>query len=645
MPVPHGQPDRHDQLERRLRASHERVQRLQGEIAALRQSIRYRLGGLFAEACRGPVDALRAPYKLVRLGRAALRRRAERRRTAPAGPTPARGRQPGAPLGGARAVDLPAIRATAPPASDRPLVAAILAPSTAFALRYEADIVSLTSGEWRQQMERTRPAFLLIEAAGAETGGGWNRPAVPDRREMLSLLRYCRAAEVRTVFWHTGEPVDASNLREAAREFDVVFTADVDLLPRLGEACGPDRVHFLPCAAEPRLHNPWREARWPRYPVCLAGARPSGALPPGADEVRNLLDPALPFDPHVLEAGSGRMPAAYRCHDVLLSAAAASPAVVSRQVFESLACGTPVVAADSPALRDLLGDCVRLTRSAAGTTAHLEALLNDEETRAREAHLGYRHVHRHHTWRHRLDAIMTRIGLQPPERPRPSVSVVTPVMRPHHVARAVENFAKQSHPDKELVLVLNNSSFDRDRIGETVRSVQDVQLLYMPGSPTLGECMNRGVRQASGQYVAKMDDDDHYGASYLSDLVLAARFSGAEITGKGTYYAYVESCGVMVLRVVEPEHAYVPGVPGSTLFVERDVLLRVPFRNVEAGEDYLFARDARAAGCRAYSADRFNHVVVRRRDKACHTWKMTDELFLERCRYPHDGLRLPRAMI
>ena len=101
----------------------------------------------------------------------------------------------------------------------------------------------------------------------------------------------------------------------------------------------------------------------------------------------------------------------------------------------------------------------------------------------------------------------------------------------------------------------------------------------------------------------------------------------------------------MALRVVESEHAWVSGVTGATLFVERDVLARVPFRNLAASEDLFFARDARAAGCRAYSADRFSYVAVRRSEKASHAWKMSDDRFLERCRYPRHGLHLPRAMI
>ena len=645
--VADGQHNRLAGLERRLRASHERVKQLQGEIAALRQSIRYRLGGLLADACGSPRDALRAPYRLARLCRAALRRGNERRRTAPTGP-PAGGSGREGGLAGTRpGLDLPTIGPISGPAAGRPVVAAVLSSSMAAALQYEADLVVLTSDGWRRQLEDTRPALLLVEAAPDDLGGPADLHSAGDSHELPPLLRHCRERGVRTVLWHTGGPLEPGGRLDAAGEFDAAFTADADLAPRLREACRPVPVRFLPGAAEPRLHNPAREAAWPRYAVCLAGAVPP-AESRCPDEARELIDPAARFGLHVVDDNREcpeRMAAAYRCHDVVLNAAGRSPAAAPWRVFESLASGTPVVSADSPVLRDLLGDCVRLTRGAAATTSHLEALLNDEEEHAREAHLGYRCVHRGHTWRNRLDTILAAVGLELPDRPRPSVSVVAPVRRPRNVARAVANFARQSHPDKELLLVLNNARFDGDHVRDAVRSVEHVRVVEIPGAPTLGACLNEGVRRASGRYVAKMDDDDHYGAEYLSDLLLAARFSGAEVTGKATWYAYVESLDVMALRVVGSEHAWVPGVSGSTLFVERDVLARVPFRNVGASEDLFFARDARAAGCRAYSADRFNYVAARGRDKGSHTWKMTDERFLERCRHPRPGLHLPRAMI
>ena len=93
-----------------------------------------------------------------------------------------------------------------------------------------------------------------------------------------------------------------------------------------------------------------------------------------------------------------------------------------------------------------------------------------------------------------------------------------------------------------------------------------MQVLHVEGRTTLGDCLNLGVEAASGEYVAKMDDDDHYGERYLSDSVLAASFSGAEVVGKGTYFVHFEGTDETALRVNTPDHTFTSTtVAGSTM--------------------------------------------------------------------------------
>ena len=276
--------------------------------------------------------------------------------------------------------------------------------------------------------------------------------------------------------------------------------------------------------------------------------------------MQNLLEPALAFGLHIFDrnfkAGGHdpryrfpdrylgaikgsldyeHMLAAYRCYDVMMNVntVTESPTMFSRRVFESLACGTPVISTDSVGLRAMLGNHVRITRSPQDTTAHLRELLGDEERRMREGHLGYRHVHEHHTYRHRMEAMFRRVGVKPAMVPRrPSVSVIVATCRPENVKSAISNFAKQSYEEKELLLLLNNAEFDVSSIEVQAAGLANVRIVEIEGRPSLGACLNRGVEEASGDYIAKMDDDDHYGERYLSDMMLAANFSEAESPGK-----------------------------------------------------------------------------------------------------------------
>lgn len=570
-------------------------------------------------------------------------------------------------VGGESRVDFPALELPAPAPRRWPTVAAILDKPSEYCLRYEANLVLLTRKHWRAEMERSVPSFLLVESAWEGNDGEWKQALESGRARrpdnpLTGLLRYCRHRKIPTVFWNNEDPVHFETFIDAARSFDVVLTTARACVPGYRERCGHDRIHIMPFAAQPRLHNPRRARCWPRYAVCFAGGWQTKG-PAQCAALRHLLGPAMRFDLHVFHHNHDRheesahfpvryWPAikgtlsydelltAYRCYEVQLSA----DPVVSRRVLESLACGASVVSTESADTRALLGNNVRTANTGGGAAIHLETLLTYEDLRAREAHLGYRHVHERHTYRHRMDELLTTIEVKPPAFPSPGVSVVMPVRRPWNVGRSLMNFAKQTIQNKELVLILNNASFDLERIRKRARAIPNVQVLHVEGRATLGDCLNRGVQAASGRYIARMDDDDYYGPRYLSDLMLAAHFSDAEVTGKGTYFSYVASRDATFLRSVSPEHADAIFVPGSTFFIKRELLERVTFQPVTKGEDTAFLRDAAAAGGRVYSADRFNFIAVRRRDTSGHVWNVLDDRFLKSCRDPMPGLALSRVV-
>ena len=178
-----------------------------------------------------------------------------------------------------------------------------------------------------------------------------------------------------------------------------------------------------------------------------------------------------------------------------------------------------------------------------------------------------------------------------------------------------------------------------------------MRVLHVEGRTTLGDCLNRGVEAASGRYVAKMDDDDHYGERYLSDSVLAASFSGAEIVGKSFHFVYFE--GTNTTAIVDksallqelPEHRFQSIVLGATLLVHSDVVRDILFESISLAEDTNFQRSAVRSGCRIYAADRFNFIRVRARRLAGHSDPTPDAEFLKRCRAQTPGLDLQRVLI
>ena len=489
---------------------------------------------------------------------------------------------------------------------------------------------------------------------------------------LRELLQYCRSNGIPTVFWNKEDPPHFDDFIGAAKEFDFVFTTDADCLPLYREALGHNRVYVLPFAAQPKVHNPSRGEDWPNYPVCFAGSWIQHRYPERAEALRSLLDPALPLGLHIFDRNLPRiemgpnyhfpekyseaikgtltyeeMLTAYRCYGVMLNVntVTESPTMFSRRVFECLACGTPVISSESVGMSRMLGDHVRVAQSIEDATDHLVEVLRDEEARVREGHLAYRHVHENHTYRHRMAEVFRRVGLESLVSEQPSVSVLMPTMRPENVSRCLDNFKKQAYPDKELILILNNAEFDFGAIRKDAELIPNAKVLHVDGRTTLGDCLNRGVEAASGKYIAKMDDDDHYGERYLSDSVLAASFSDAEVVGKGLFFVYFEAGDTTALFEWTSEHTFMSFVTGGTLFIRADVARDIPFDSISLSEDTNFQRAAAQAGCRIYAADRFNFVRVRTRRLSDHADRTPDSEFLMRCRSQTPGLDFGRVMI
>lgn len=109
----------------------------------------------------------------------------------------------------------------------------------------------------------------------------------------------------------------------------------------------------------------------------------------------------------------------------------------------------------------------------------------------------------------------------------PLVSCIMPTLnRRLFVAKAIEYFRRQTWPNRELVIVRDES----DTTEWPVAISQDLVFLSAP-KMTLGAKRNFCVEHSRGDFIAHWDDDDWYGPDRITQQVTAMQAARGEVCG------------------------------------------------------------------------------------------------------------------
>lgn len=546
------------------------------------------------------------------------------------------------------------------PVFDDCRVGVILDEFSAESFGFEWSTRQLTVTDWSTDVEGCD--FVFVESAWNGNDGQWKfkltGPSGPSP-EIIELLAECRRRGIPTVFWNKEDPPHYEDFLPLAQLVDVVFTSDVRLVADYRAAVGHDRVAVLPFAAQPAIHNPARPARnYAARDIAFAGMYFAHKYPERREQMDMLLgaadavsgrmehgleifsrflgdDERYQFPGTLADRVVGSLPyrnllTAYKHFKVFLNVNSVvdSPSMCARRIFEITAAGTPVVTTPSAATKDFF-PTEEVPQPATNEEAQwvLRSYVRSRELRDRTVHLAQRRIWAEHTYSHRAMTVMDSLGLEYSSPLTPSVSAVVSTNRPDHLREVLSTHAAQVHTDKELVIVAHGFSTPTDLHSRARDAgIENLQIVEVDSDQPLGVCLNRGVEAASGEVIAKMDDDDVYGAHYLGDQLAALRYSNAELVGKQAHYLHMRGSDIVICRFPEREHRFTDLVMGPTLMARRSTLLENPFAERTLGEDTELQSRLIAAGARIYSADRFNFVQVR--GSHAHTWTVDDSLLL-----------------
>ncbi len=338
-----------------------------------------------------------------------------------------------------------------------------------------------------------------------------------------------------------------------------------------------------------------------------------------------------------LHDGDGRAPVLLSLRGVV-DEPGLHPSVAERAAWlvELAARGVPVLAND---LEELEG---RLREPLEDALSEVTAADLDDPERRETASIGLRRAAlRHHgapgTWR-RLVA-----STDLPLPPGPSVSVLLASNRPDQLPAAVARIDRQRHDRVEIVAAFHGDGVPAGLAEELAsRTDRPLQLLQVPSSAPLGTVLNQASEAASGELLAKMDDDDLYDLEHLDDLLEALHYSGAQLVGKGSEYVYLAPLDTTIRRFPQGAESSNRNLAGGALLLSREDLRHLGgWQAAPRAVDQRLIDDLERAGGTHYRTH--GHGFVLYRQDSGHTWDTPVDYFLRQAVAQWRGLALDVA--
>jgi spore maturation protein CgeB len=439
----------------------------------------------------------------------------------------------------------------------KPNIACILDEFTYSSFKPDANLITFTPDNWEYVLENVPLDALFVESAWKGNFGAWQykiaKYANQDNSQLLALIKWCNLQNIPTLFWNKEDPIHFEKFIDTAKLFDYIFTTDQDIINDYKEKAGHDKVFALPFAAQPLLHNPIKimEERIPQ--ACFAGSYYSNRHEERRGDMERVLDVAARFglviydrnyeqnkiapthmkfperyDKYILGSLKyNQIDTAYKGYKIMINVNSVknSPTMFSRRVFEGLACGTPVVSTYSEGINRLFRGIVTITEDEKDLEMNFKKLLTEEDTWDRISILGIRKVLSEHTYKHRLNYVLGKIGKEHPVK-TPQVAIVSVVtsrqdlddILPYCKAQQYENikyffFLEKFEGYEDVLNEYNDGKFN-SYIHSYLHNYDNIQQIV------------------ASDYLAYFSGKHFYSSGYITDLALASGYCRSEIITK-----------------------------------------------------------------------------------------------------------------
>jgi hypothetical protein len=226
----------------------------------------------------------------------------------------------------------------------------------------------------------------------------------------------------------------------------------------------------------------------------------------------------------------------------------------------------------------------------------------------------------------------------------PLASIMLVTNRSEMLQDAVEFAANQTYPNTEILVGVHGiSEAAATKILKShIASLGDnLQIFSFDKTQPLGEVYGELTSVASGEYLAKFDDDDIYGVHHLWDAIISLRYSGAGLFGRTPAITWLSETKELLLRPFGVEETYNKYIIGPTMVMSKAALLQAGgWRPSPWAVDKALIDRFTDAGLGVYRAGQLGWLYVRHNKG--HTWVRDEAHFREQAQHVWTGKDVER---
>lgn len=549
--------------------------------------------------------------------------------------------------------------------------------------------IELLSYNYNTNIEIKTFDFFFCESTWNGNNGDWKykiRTYDDIDKKLLSFLKYCNKNKIPTIFWNKEDYINYDLFINTAKYFDYIFTTDINCVEKYKKITKKNNIYTLPFFCAPFIHNPINRIKTlntvSKY--FFAGSFYWRKHSSRNDDTKYILNfilnkkkQLLIFDRQYKKDQStlNIFPNEYNnCiynpidynklinyvhkeNEICINTNSVnnSDTMFSRRIYESLAMKNLIVTTYSKGIMNIFKNYVIFidknykenNLNLLNCNSNINLFVKKEIIK----HKGWRLVNTQHSIYNRMNFILDILKLDRLKfNYTPLISIICSTNRINNVNIILNNFNRQKYKNKELIIIFNLDKVDKKITGYLDKT--NIKYLIIKSEITLGECLNIGIEESSGEIISKFDDDDFYGNNYLSDNLLSMIMSNAELLGKGQRFVYVQDTHNLYIRnKCFKTEKYVDKknwvIAGGTLFFKKYVFdkYNVKFTKKNKGEDSQFIKDLLEKNCIIYSTNIFNYCYIKKLQNNNHTWNIDINTFLKKSIYLGKYKNIPLNII